>query len=618
MLHRLRVSPTLMFMPRIPEETIQQVLAATDIVDLVGRYVKLRRVGSQFKGLCPFHTEKSPSFYVTPSRGTYHCFGCGAGGSAIRFLMEHDGMQFVEAVKRLGDAAGIRIEEEVWDANAEQAAKTRALLLRVHQEVASWYHLLLMKHRAADEARQYLKTRGMNAEMAKRWKFGYAPPGSTMLREWAAERNYSDNVLVDAGLLKTGDPESGRGGTYAVFRDRLMFPIRNDSGEVIAFTGRILRPTPNTGKYVNSPETPLFTKSKVLFGFDRSKRAIARAGQAIIVEGQIDMMTVFDSGIENVVASQGTAFTEYHARMLKRHADEVVLCFDADSAGIAASTKAFRVLAPTGLNIKCVALPAGEDPDSLIRTRGREAFAGIIQEAREFIDFQVEHVTKRRNFTEMRERVRFADEMAENIRLIDSPVARETSIQQVAVRLGLPEETYRRQVLRGLNQQAGKAESRKPAGGDGHQLLVSQDKTALLLCRLAMGSAGVLDWLRKTCSAEILEDIPGADLLSLLWHSGFDPAQDSSAGMFLASLAPAEESAFAELLAQPSPPGGLPEAMDALAALETSRLHSLIQRAQTQLKQPGLPPEAETRLHEQIISWRKEYLDRRKRAPDNL
>jgi DNA primase len=604
--------------PRIPEETIQQVLAATDIVDLVGRYVKLRRMGSTFRGLCPFHNEKTPSFYVTPSRGTYHCFGCGVGGSAIRFLMEHDGMQFVEAVKRLGDAAGIRIEEEVWDANAEAAAKARALLLRVHQDIAAWYHQLLMKHKAAEEARQYLKTRGMNAEVAKKWKMGYAPPWGDMLREWAAEKNYSENLLIEAGFLKMSDPESGRTGTYPFFRDRLMLPICNDNGEVIAFTARILRPTPNTGKYVNSPETPLFTKSKVLFGFDRSKRAISKKGQAVIVEGQIDMITVFDSGVENVVASQGTAFTEFHARLLKRHADEVVLCFDSDNAGYEAAQKAFKILAPTGLNIKIAALPQGEDPDSLIRGKGREAFEALIGSALEFIDYQVEHATTRRNFSETRERVRFADEMAENIRLIESTVARETAIQRVAVRLGLPEETFRRQVMRGFNAPKKSPTHAKPAGGSGRELLASQDKTAALLCRLALSSPEVLHWLRDSGSADIVNDLPGAELLSIVWNADFDPADDTALRAFLAGLDPVEEAAFAELLAQPAPPGGIEDAQHALAALETARLHNLIQRAQTQLKQPGLTPEAEGKLHEQIIAWRKEYLDRRKRSSDSL
>lgn len=609
-------------MPRIAEETLQQILAATDIVDLVGRAVKLRRMGSTFRGLCPFHTEKTPSFYVTPSRGIYHCFGCGAGGNAFRFLMQHDGLTFVEAVKRLADAAGIRITEEVWDANAEQSAKQRAALLRAHREIAEWFHLLLMRSEVADPARQYLKKRGITSDVAKRWQLGYSPASGDMLRDWASERQFSEGLLIEAGLLAAGDPESGRPGTYPRFRHRLMLPIRNDNSEVIAFSGRLLEANAKAAKYVNSPETPLFSKSRVLFGFDKAKRAMAKASQAVIVEGQIDMITVFESGIENVAASQGTAFTEYHARMLKRHADEVVLCFDSDAAGLKAAVRAFQTLAPTGLHIKVAALPAGEDPDSLIRNQGREAFAALIRDAKEFIDHQVDHASVRRDLVEIRERVRFTEEMAENIVLMESAVARESAIQKIAVRLGVPEDAVRTIVRRGMKPQSRQSPGNgqaAAAGGtsDGRRLLASQDKMALLLCRLAISSSEIIRWLRGTGRERILSDIPGTELLSLVWKAGFDPEESGAMNAFISGLAPAEEAAFAELLTQAMPQGGMEEARHALEALETARLPVLIQRAQTQLKKPGLDPAAMAKLHEQVVAWRKEYLDRIRGSPDS-
>ena len=601
-------------MPRIPEETIQQVLAATDIVDLVGRYVKLRRMGGTFRGLCPFHNEKTPSFYVTPSRGTYHCFGCGAGGSAIRFLMEHDGMAFVEAVKRLGDAAGIRIEEEVWDAQAEESAKVRAALLRVHKEVTEWYHKLLTRHACGDAARSYLKSRGMNADLAKRWQLGYAPASGDALREWAADHDISEALLIDAGIMATGDPDSDRPGSYPRFRHRLMFPIRNDNGDVIAFSGRMLDADARGAKYLNSPETPLFTKSRVLFGFDRSKRSISKTGQAIIVEGQIDMITVFEAGFENVVASQGTAFTELHAKLLKRHSDEVILCFDSDNAGFKAAEKAFQILAPTGLNIKVAAIAPGEDPDSLIRRQGREAFAALLGRAADFIDFQIDAVGSRRNLTEMRERVRFAEEMAVNIRLLDSPVARETSIQRVAVRLGLPEETFRRQVLRGMKSDSKRPQAAATNASNGHQLLTSQDKSAKLLCRLALSSSELANWLRSCGKQHLLSDLAGTELLAKVWDTNFDVEDRSAVTAFLTSLSPEEESAFAELISEPMPKGGISEMEQLIESLETVRLLSLIQRTQTQIKQTGLSASEQANLQLQVIAWRKEYLDRIKRS----
>ncbi|MFZ4764723.1 MAG: DNA primase, partial [Roseimicrobium sp.] len=377
-------------MGRIPEETLQQVLQATDIVDLVGRAVKLRRAGVNWLGLCPFHQEKSPSFNVSPQRGTYHCFGCGAGGNAFRFVMEHDGLSFVEAVKRLADAAGIRIEEEVWDANAERAAKERAALLHVHREIAEWYRLLLMRHQIAAPARDYLKSRGVSAQTAKNWHMGYAPGSGDFLREWALEKKFSETLLVTAGILAQADEDSGRSGdTYPRFRHRLMFPIRNDYGEVIAFSGRLLDPNAKAAKYLNSPETPIFSKSKVLFGLDKSKRAIIKAGRAIVCEGQLDLITAFEAGFENVVAPLGTAFTEFHARLIKRHAEETVLCFDSDNAGYKAAVRAFSILAPTGIIVKVAPLPPGEDPDSLIRGQGGEVFREFVDGASDFFEHMI-------------------------------------------------------------------------------------------------------------------------------------------------------------------------------------------------------------------------------------
>ncbi len=432
-------------MPRIPEETLQQILAATDIVDLVGRSVKLRRAGTNWTGLCPFHQEKTPSFNVSPQRGTYHCFGCGVGGNAFRFVMEQQGLTFVEAVKRLAEAAGIRVEEEVYNEELEKAARVRKALMKVHQEIAEWYHTLLMKDELGAPARDYLKSRGISAQTAKKWKMGYAPAAGDLLREWATPLKFTENLLVAAGILARADIDSPRAGeTYPRFRHRLMFPIRNDYGEVIAFSGRLLDPEAKSAKYLNSPETPLFSKSKVLFGLDMSKRPIIKAGRALVCEGQLDMITAFEAGFENIVAPLGTAFTEFHARMLRRHAEEVVLCFDSDNAGYKAAERAFVILAPTGLVVKVAPLPQGEDPDSLIRQQGAAAFQKQIDLARDFFDHIMEFAAATRNLGEPREKSKLAAELAEMIRLVDNAMVREAAIQMVSRRLGITEADYKK------------------------------------------------------------------------------------------------------------------------------------------------------------------------------
>ncbi len=591
-------------MSRIPEETIQQVIAATDIVALVGRSVKLRKAGTNFVGLCPFHNEKSPSFNVSPSRNTYHCFGCGAGGTAIRFVMEHDSLSFVEAVKRLADAAGIRIEEEVWDANAEAEAKHRSLLLRAHREIAEWFHQLLMKHKIAAPARDYLKSRGITAEVAKNWQMGYAPPNGAFYREWAAKAKIPENVLVEAGIYKQSDEDSGRRGTYPHFRDRLMFPIRSDNGDVIAFSGRILAPKENTGKYVNSPETPLFSKSKVLFGFDRSKRAISKAGEAIVCEGQIDMIMVYEAGFQNVVAGQGTAFTELHAKLLKRVCNEVVLCYDSDNAGYAAAEKAFKILSPIGLTVKVASLPQGEDPDSLLRKQGTEALQTVLGNATDFLEYQIRRLRASAKSDSMVERVRMAEQVAAAISIFTGVAQRITAVNKVANLLEISGEQLSAMVNRAAKEsKGGQGAGTAPVNvvDEAKKLLGSQHKTSLSLCQMALNDAEVMYWLREADCEDLLREVPGTEMLALLVHSRHDPLEESSQLAFMAGLERQQEAAFAQLQARPRLPGGLEDAKSALYTLELVRMKNLIQSIESKLRQRDLPKEEVERLQQQQI-----------------
>lgn len=609
-------------MARIPEETLQQVLAATDIVDLVGRYVKLRRVGSNWRGLCPFHGEKTPSFYVNPQRGSYHCFGCGVGGTAIRFLMEHDGLAFMDAVKRLADAAGIRIQEEVWDANAERAAKVRNALVKLHREISAWFHQLLMKGRVAEEARAYLKTRGINAATAKAWEMGYAPASTQMLLQWAAEQKYTENLLVAAGILARPDEDGGRRGQpYARFRHRLMFPIRNDYGEVIAFSGRLLDANAKAAKYLNSPETVVFNKSRVLFGLDRSKRAIIKANRAVVCEGQIDMITAFENGVENVVAPLGTAFTEYHARMLKRHAEEVVLCFDSDSAGYKAAERAFTILSPAGLIVKIAPLPAGEDPDSLIRKQGAAAFQTRLDDARDFFDHMIDFASASRNMGETRERTRFAAEMAGLVQLLDNQIARDAAIQKVCVRLAMPEADFRKQVARlarsaqAQNQRLAGQNGKDQNGGAVDDDLPPPDRHARQLIRLAVNSHEVLELIRSHGRLETMAAVPGCQLLELVFKSQADIATPGGLSAFLTTLTPAEERAFSRVLAEPSQQVSHETALQTLEHLELRGLEILLQNVVTKLRQHGLEKDEVLRLQAESMRLREEIRAWRTRLP---
>src|SRR6266436_1859960 len=434
-------------MPLIAQETVEQVAATTDIVELIGSYFPLKRAGTEFRALCPFHQEKTPSFYVNPAKQSFYCHGCGAGGAVFQFLMQYENVDFPEAVRRLASRAGIAIIENEVSAKEEASQNLRKRLLRLHFESAAWFHQNLLRTRAADQARAYLRNRGINLDMAKRWQIGYAPKGWESLISWAESSGFNRNELIESGLVKLKEEENRDSRIYDRFRDRLIFPICNDIGEVVAFSGRILDPAAKGGKYVNSPETPLFTKGNVLFGLHQSKRYIANAREVIVLEGQIDLIMSFEAGIQNVVAPQGTSLTERHAALLRRFADEAVLFFDADAAGQKAGERALEILFGAGLQVKLGELPPGEDPDSLIRKAGGEAFRQRIAKAEDFFDFQVNRNLSAAESKTTAGRVAFARKMSQFIRAVPDPVLRDTLISRLASLLTITRETLSQMTL---------------------------------------------------------------------------------------------------------------------------------------------------------------------------
>jgi DNA primase len=347
----------------IPQGFIQDLLARVDIADVVGRYVELKKAGQNLLGLCPFHGEKTPSFTVSPSKQFFHCFGCGAHGSAIGFLMEHRGLGYVEAIRDLAQIAGMSVPEE--SARAGEAhSKTRALT-EVLGQAAEFYRKQL---KGSDTAVEYLKARGLTGQTAARFGVGYSPDAWQPLR--GAFENYDDPVLGEAGLVI-----SDEGKRYDRFRGRVMFPIRSPRGQVIAFGARILGP--GEPKYLNSPETPVFHKGHELYGLFEGRDAIRQSGRAIVVEGYMDVIQLAQAGFGESVAALGTAITGAHVSALLRITDHVFFAFDGDAAGQKAARRALEATLPVIADTKrasFVLLPDGEDPDSLIKARGRGAF----------------------------------------------------------------------------------------------------------------------------------------------------------------------------------------------------------------------------------------------------
>lgn len=381
--------------PLVSHAVLDEIRLANDIVNVIGSYFQLQRSGSNYKALCPFHKEKTPSFMVNPQRQIFHCFGCGAGGDVFRFVMNYEKVDFMTAVKMLAGKANIRL---AFEAGTEDDKLAKDVLYEITAGAAQLYHKILLHNPDAEEARNYLVARALDQKTVEEFLIGYAPDRPDTVLQWAgkkyqrAQLEAAGLVLSSAGFQNENNREAGAGTRwYERFRNRLMFPIRDEQGRVVGFSGRILKDDVPAAKYVNTPETPLFHKGRLLYALDKARRAIVEQHEAIVCEGQIDVIRCHLAGFNTAVAAQGTAFTDDHARILKRYADGVILAFDADSAGQKAAVRATEIFLRSDLAVRVAVLPKGTDPDTLLRqTEGPAKFRDILDKAKSAVDFQID------------------------------------------------------------------------------------------------------------------------------------------------------------------------------------------------------------------------------------
>ena len=369
----------------ITEATLEEIKSRIDLADLIASYgVQVKHAGSSKMASCPFHQDKKPSFSINDAKGFYHCFSCGESGDAIKFVERMEGLSFVEAVKKLADRCGVKIEE-----TNDPAAARRSRLFALMAELAAFYHRCLLKTREGEIARKYLASRDLGAEVQEEYLIGYAPAGAATVLKWAEKYGYTPQEMEESGVVRLPSRPGDKG--YHRFGGRLMFTIRDKQGRVVGFSGRQLVESKNSGKYVNSPETPIFKKSNVLYGFDKAARAIARSTrhEVIVCEGQIDCIRLQTCGFPNAVAGQGTAFTDEHVRMLKTLAEQVALVYDDDAAGHKATVRSARLCLAVGLPVRVVSLPGGDDPDSFLRTHPADEFRAMLDDAESIVSFQV-------------------------------------------------------------------------------------------------------------------------------------------------------------------------------------------------------------------------------------
>lgn len=415
---------------RIPEAFIADIISRADIVEVVGRRVTLKRAGSLFKGLCPFHDEKTPSFTVTPARGTYKCFGCGAYGTAIRFLMDYDNMPFPEAVEALADMLGMAMPAR----SNDEFAPVREPLFALLDAADQIYRQALRDHPPAIE---YLKSRGIDGETAARFGIGYAPAGwdTVLTALGTTESKRAD--LLKAGLIRRND----QGRQYDYFRDRLIFPIRNGRGQTLGFGGRVFGD--DEPKYLNSPETPVFEKGKTLYGLHEARQTKGRIAHVLVVEGYMDVVALAQHGVGPALATLGTATTREHVQQLTRLSDQIIFCFDGDKAGLKAAWRALETCLPFGggtVSIAFMLLPTSEDPDTLIRTQGSSGFNKLQSEAKPLSAFMIDELRRRNDLASADGRSRIISEARPLLTKLPDGVYRELLIADLAKSVEMPAE----------------------------------------------------------------------------------------------------------------------------------------------------------------------------------
>jgi DNA primase len=598
-------------------DTVKQ---QADIVRIIGDYIKLKKSGAQnFTGLCPFHNEKTPSFSVHASRQFYHCFGCAASGDVFSFVQKIEDITFPEALRLVAQKLGIAIPQQTPSGPAEaREAQLRAKLLDLHERACLFFQEQLKRPEAA-RAREYLAGRGLNPEIIAQFRIGYAPESGFLLRD-RLQPHADEETLKVSGLLawKQADappasvptssaPPSAKPGAspalYSKFRDRIMFPIGNESGRVIAFTGRALSESPSEKsgpKYLNSPETAIYSKSRVLFNLDRAKESIRKLDYAILVEGQMDCISVFAAGYHNVIASSGTAFTDAQARLLARCSKKIVVNFDPDTAGAAAAERSLSLLVTEDFRIKVLTLEGGYDPDLFIRRQGKDAYAAVLRAAPDYFDYLIERARSMFRIHTAEGKVQAVNFLLPHLQRVNSAIYRDELAVNLAQKLAIDSAVLRQELKRAVGTRAASVKVEAgPATSEAEKLLIralaSPDETL----RASASDALTQESLHLGLSSESL-------LAALLTATASAVPLDPTS----LELADSDRRLLASLLMQDSEPLSPQLLQLALQALRKQKIEGRFRQVQAELrKAAGRRDDMEqARLAQEELKLRRELV----------
>ncbi len=493
-----------------PDDFVERVSERSDIYSVVSRYVPLTQKSGRYWGRCPFHNEKTASFCVSPDKGFFYCFGCGAGGNVFKFLSLIENISYFEAVKLQAERLGIDLPTQRYSPEQDRQRREQKVLFQINETAQDFYHECLIKTARGEIGRKYFAGRGITAETIQTFKLGYAPDEWENLLPQLTRRDFTAQQIESVGLIAKRKNSSGY---YDRFRARVIIPIADERGRVVGFGGRILgNADESTPKYLNTPETPIFNKRRILFGLDKSARAINSAGCAIVVEGYMDAISLFGAGVQNVVATLGTAFTPDHAKLLLRYARKIIFCYDSDEAGQRATIRALPIVQAAGAEVFIVQVPDGKDPDDFIRKHGKDAFDALIRNASTLIDYRMKYVLARAELATPVGKVQALREILPVVVKIADTAARNEYTKKIAAALYMDETLVKaewRKLLRQMQRDsAGNAEN-SPVKRT--RLAVAEDpairEASEIILRMLWHESDMISYVRDMVPREIFSPV---------------------------------------------------------------------------------------------------------------